>query len=130
LRGGPVLRCPAARSHHAYEFGRNRGKHYHMERGRLLVLAANYDGRTLLALLPGLVATELGLLAVSAVQGWLPQKLRSLGSVARSLPAARRQRRLVQGGRPGADPAPPAHLETPLAPQFAAAAAAPTRAPP
>ena len=70
------------------------------------------------------VATELGLLAISAVQGWLPQKLRSLASVARALPAARRQRRRVQAGRRIGDGELVPHFETRLGPQFGEAAAA------
>jgi GT2 family glycosyltransferase len=99
LRGGRVLLAPSAVSHHLYEFARNPTKHFHMERGRLLVMGANYQAGTLLALLPALLLTELAILVVAARQGWLGQKLGSLASVARALPALRRERRRVQEER-------------------------------
>jgi GT2 family glycosyltransferase len=99
LRGWPVLVCPAARTVHAYEFGRTLTKHYHLERNRLLMLMANYESRSLLRLAPALVATELGLVAISATQGWLGLKLRAIGAVARSGRVIRAQRRRVQASR-------------------------------
>ena len=42
-----------------------RSKHYHLERNRLLMLAANYELSTLARLAPALVGTELALLAVA-----------------------------------------------------------------
>ena len=50
---------------------------------------------TLPRLAPALVATEVALLGVALRGGWLPQKLRSLASAARAMPAVREQRRAV-----------------------------------
>jgi GT2 family glycosyltransferase len=121
LHGYPILAAPAARSWHRYEFGRNPSKMLDLEKNRLLMLAANYEGRTLLVLAPALVATEAGLLAVAALQGWLPQKLRSWAAVAGAVPELRRQRRRVQRSRRVPDTAIYPHLETRLGKEFGAA---------
>ena len=99
MRGYRVLCEPRAVTHHRYEFARNPTKHLHMERGRWLTLAANLELGTLLRLAPALAATELGLLAVSARDGWLRQKLASARSAIAATPAIARQRRAVQAAR-------------------------------
>jgi GT2 family glycosyltransferase len=99
LGGRRIIAAPGARSHHQYEFSRNRGKYYHLERGRHLVLFANYEAGTLLRLAPALLATDLALLAVAARDGWLGEQLSALASVVRSLPVVARQRRIVQAQR-------------------------------
>ena len=55
LAGLRILVCPEARVRHDYDFGRNASKLYHLERNRLLMLAANYELSTLARLAPALV---------------------------------------------------------------------------
>ena len=82
LAGLRIVVCPDARVVHDYDFGRNTSKLFHLERNRLLMLAANYEPATLARIAPALVATELALLAVAVRGGWLPQKLRAVASAA------------------------------------------------
>ncbi len=123
MRGYRVLCEPRAVTHHRYEFSRNPTKHLHMERGRWLTLAANLELGTLLRLAPALVATELGLLAVSARGGWLRQKLDSARSAIAAAPAVARQRRAVQASRTVPDREVLRHFETRLGDEFGIAAA-------
>jgi GT2 family glycosyltransferase len=118
LSGLRIAVCPDARVRHDYEFGRNTSKLYHLERNRLLMIAANYELLTLARLAPALLGTELAVLAVAARGGWLPQKLRSLVSVARSIPAVREQRRSVSSLRRIRDHDLARHLERRLGPEF------------
>ena len=123
LAGLRILVCPEARVRHDYDFGRHASKHYHLERNRLLMLAANYELATLARLAPALIGTELALLAVAARGGWLPQKLRALSSAARSLPAVREQRRAVSLLRRIPDSGFSRQLERRLGPEFGAGVA-------
>ena len=50
-------------------------------------------------MLPGLIATELGLLAIATASGWGGQKLRAMLDVVKSLPLFMRERRVVQATR-------------------------------
>ena len=124
LLGLQVLACPQARSEHAYEFGRNPEKFFQLERNRLLMLGANYQLSTLVRLAPLLLATEAALLLVAARGGWLPQKLRAIGAVARALPQLRSHRRRVQGSRLVGDRSVMRAFETRLGPEFGSAIAA------
>ena len=47
-------------------------------------------------MLPALLATELALLVVATVGGWLPQKLRANAEILASLPRLLRERREIQ----------------------------------
>jgi GT2 family glycosyltransferase len=129
LLGLRILACPDARSEHAYEFGRNREKFFHLERNRILMLGANYERGTLVRLAPLLLATEAALLLVAARAGWLPQKLRAIGSVATALPALRAHRRRVQATRQVGDRAIVRAFETRLGPEFGERIAAISGAP-
>ena len=118
LSGLRIVVCPDARVLHDYEFGRNASKFFHLERNRLLMIAANYQVSTLARLAPAILGTELAVLAVAARGGWLPQKLHSLVSVARAIPAVRTQRRSVSLLRRIADRDFSRHLERRLGPEF------------
>ncbi len=118
LAGLRVLVCPEARVLHDYDFGRNASKFFHLERNRLLMLAANYERGTIARLAPALVATEVALLCVALRGGWLPQKLRSLASAARAVPVVREQRRAVAHLRRIPDSAFSTQLERRLGPEF------------
>jgi GT2 family glycosyltransferase len=123
MRGYRIVCEPRAVTHHRYEFSRNPTKHLQMERGRWLTMAANLEAGTLLRLAPALAATELGLLAVSARDGWLRQKLGATRSALAAVPAVRRQRRAVQGARMTPDREVLRHFETRLGDEFGVAAA-------
>jgi GT2 family glycosyltransferase len=123
LAGLRVVVCPEARVRHEYDFGRHPSKLYHLERNRLLMLVANYELSTIARLAPALLGTELALLVVAARGGWLPQKIRSLSSAARALPAIREQRRAVSRLRRISDRSFSRHLQSRLGPEFGAGVA-------
>ncbi|MGH3079755.1 MAG: glycosyltransferase family 2 protein [Gaiellaceae bacterium] len=75
LAGLRVVLDPAADVYHDYEYARNPTKLYYMERNRLLLVLTAYQLRTILVLLPLLLATELGMAALAARQGWLRDKI-------------------------------------------------------
>jgi GT2 family glycosyltransferase len=77
LAGYPNLVAPRSVVIHHYEFTRRQQKYYYLERNRYWVLGKNLRLRNLLLLFPFLLAAELGLLALAAASGWLPQKLRA-----------------------------------------------------
>jgi GT2 family glycosyltransferase len=118
LAGLRIVVCPEARVRHDYEFGRNSSKLFHLERNRLLMIAANYELATLARLAPGILASELAILAFAARDGWLSQKLDSLSAVARALPEVRAQRRSVARLRRVPDRGLARHLERRLGEQF------------
>jgi GT2 family glycosyltransferase len=118
LTGLRIVVCPDARVRHDYDFSRNPEKLFHLERNRLLMLAANYEPSTLARLAPALFGTELGLLAIAVRRGWLPQKLRSLASAAQAVPAVRRQRRAIGLLRRVPDHTFANQLERRLGPEF------------
>jgi GT2 family glycosyltransferase len=118
LAGLRIVVCPDARVRHEYEFNRNTSKLFHLERNRLLMLAANYELATLARLAPALLGTELALLVVAAKGGWLPQKLRAVSSAARALPAVRRQRAAISLLRRIPDSGLSHRLERRLGPEF------------
>jgi GT2 family glycosyltransferase len=103
LAGWGVRFCPGAAVRHDYTFAKGREKWFWLERNRLWVVLCNYEGRTLLALAPLLAGVELAVLLLAARSGWLGEKLRSYGALARALPALIRWRRRVQAARRAGD---------------------------
>lgn len=103
IAGRRVVYCPEAAVTHGYEFSRHDKKLFYLERHRLFSLLANYEARTLLLMAPLLVATELGLLAVAAREGWLSQKLQSYVSLFGLRRRLRAHRRAVRALRRRAD---------------------------
>ena len=77
-------RAPVAST--SYEFEKGPHKWYYLERNRYATIIRTYPSRLWLALLPGLLATELALLVVAALGGWLGPKLRADRDVVRALP--------------------------------------------
>ena len=75
LRGLAVVYVPDAVVIHRYEMSRNPRKFYLMERNRLFLVASLYERRTLALLLPALLMTEVGMLAVALREGWAGQKV-------------------------------------------------------
>lgn len=76
MNGKRVVIDAGADVYHDYEFERHTCKRYFLERNRLAFLSLTFSLRTLVALAPVLLVTELGMLALAAKQGWLREKVR------------------------------------------------------
>ncbi len=76
LRGGALGIEPAAVVDHDYEFGAREHKWRWLERNRLAFLVRAYPTSLLILLAPVLLATELALLAVSALRRLGPAEAR------------------------------------------------------
>ena len=96
LAGHRVGIEPRAVCEHDYEFGKGPQKWRYLERNRWATIIRTYPARLLLPLLPALLLTELALLLIATLGGWLPQKLRANAEVAGSLPRLLRERREIQ----------------------------------
>jgi GT2 family glycosyltransferase len=96
LRGLRVVVNPAADVYHEYEFGRNPGKEYLLERNRLVFVLSAYSPRLLLLLSPVLVSTEAAMLLLAAKEGWARDKLAGWGWLLRHAGWLRRHRRETQ----------------------------------
>lgn len=99
MAGGRVVCPPAADVVHNYDFERNAGKRYFMERNRLAFLGICFSVRTLLLLSPLLVATEAAMLAIAVRQGWARDKLAGWAWLVHHRKALLRRRRETQRGR-------------------------------
>jgi GT2 family glycosyltransferase len=91
-----VVFVPAATVLHHYEFSRTASKQYLLERNRWLTVLTVYPTPLLLRLLPSLLAFDLALLAVAAVQGWAGAKVRGWVWLVRHARHIRRRRDWVQ----------------------------------
>jgi GT2 family glycosyltransferase len=96
LAGYRVVVDPEADVYHDYEYGRNPRKSYLLERNRLVFCLSAYSVRTLLLLAPVLLATELGMLALSLRERWLKDKLAGWGWIVRNAGVVARRRRQTQ----------------------------------
>jgi GT2 family glycosyltransferase len=96
LRGLRVVVNPAADVYHEYEFGRNPGKEYLLERNRLVFVLSAYSPRLLLLLAPVLVSTEAAMLLLAVKEGWARDKLAGWGWLLRHAGWLRRHRRETQ----------------------------------
>jgi hypothetical protein len=99
LAGGRLGVAWSAIVDHDYEFAKGLEKWRLLERNRWATILRCYPGRLLLVLGPALLATELGLLAVAAAGGWLPQKLTAARDTLRALPRLEGERRAIQATR-------------------------------
>jgi GT2 family glycosyltransferase len=99
LRGLRVVVSPAADVLHEYEFGRNPGKHYLLERNRLVFVLSSFSPRLLLLLSPVLASVEVGMLALAIKEGWARDKMRGWGWLIRHAGWLRRHRRETQNLR-------------------------------
>jgi GT2 family glycosyltransferase len=96
LAGGKLGVAAPARADHLYEFDKGLAKWRYLERNRWATLIRVYPAALLALLLPALLATELALIPVSAIGGWLPQKLAAWGDVIRAFPRLMGERREIQ----------------------------------
>jgi GT2 family glycosyltransferase len=115
LAGLRVVIDPGADVYHDYEYERNTGKHYLLERNRLVFVSSCYSVRLLLLLGPVLVAVELGMLLLAAKDRWLREKLAGWAWLMRNMGWLTRQRRETQRLRSVAD----RELATALTPRLA-----------
>src|SRR5919199_3212668 len=99
LAGGRVGVEPSARVDHLYDFAKGTRKWRLLQGNPPATNVRTHPRELLAALAPALVATELVLVAVAFAGGWGPDKLRSWGDVARSLPRLLRERRSIQASR-------------------------------
>ena len=103
MRGLGIVLDPAGDVLHDYEHGRNPTKNYFMERNRLIFVSTAYSRRLLLLLLPVLLLAEVGLVAVAAREGWLPDKLAGWRWCVANRDWIRSHRRLLQRERSASD---------------------------
>ncbi|HEX7746498.1 MAG TPA: glycosyltransferase family 2 protein [Micromonosporaceae bacterium] len=84
---------------HHYEFSRNEGKLYLVERNRLITLLTAYEARTLVVLAPVLLLTEAAMLVAALAGGWIGPKLRGWVWLWRNRGWLRGRRRVLQAQR-------------------------------
>jgi GT2 family glycosyltransferase len=94
-----VVNVPDAVAVHRYEFDRNPGKFYLVERNRLMFVATLWGWRALLLLAPPLLALELGMVLLAWRGGWLRAKLRGWGWLWRHRRHIRDRRRMLERER-------------------------------
>lgn len=99
LAGKRIVRVPASRVAHRYDFGRSPAKMYHLERNRWLMLRSNFRRRTLVVLAPALLLVEIGITITAYRDGWLAEKRRAWRDAARAGAVVRRGRALVASTR-------------------------------
>lgn len=99
LSGRRVVYEPRAVILHRYEFSRNPIKFFLLDRNRLWLVLTVYQARTLTLLAPALLLQELAMFPVAVLQGWFPQRLRSLAWLVGHRRLIARRRRVVAAGR-------------------------------
>ena len=103
LLGYDTMYVPDAVIYHKYRFKQSGARYFLLERNRLRILLKIYRKRTLLAMLPIILACESGVILRSIREGWLKHKLLAYGSIARHLPDMLRKRKEVQEYRTRSD---------------------------
>lgn len=98
-QGLNVTYVPGAIVLHHYEFSKNTGKFYLLERNRLATAFTCFETRHLVAIAPMYLVMELALIALAARGGWISEKMRAYGWLLRNLGWLRRRRALVQEAR-------------------------------
>jgi GT2 family glycosyltransferase len=96
LLGLRIVVNPEADVYHEYEFGRNPGKQYLLERNRLVFVLSSYSPRLLLLLSPVLVSTEAAMLGLALKEGWARDKLAGWGWLLSNAGWLRHHRRETQ----------------------------------
>jgi GT2 family glycosyltransferase len=105
MHGWKIVFVPDSKMRHDYKYIPADGglsfsrKVYYNERNRLMTLFKNYSIRTLLAIAPAFCFTELGLLLIGAIQGWLGSMLEAYFSFFAMLPSLMKKRAIVQSSR-------------------------------
>ena len=112
LAGLRVVRVPASRVGHDYDFSRAPDKMFWLERNRLLMLGSNYRTSTLLLLSPALAVVEAGVWTVAVRDGWIGEKVRSLPAAWRARSEVRPAKAEIQKQRRIGDSAMLASMDT------------------
>ena len=99
LAGGRIGIEPAAKADHLYDFTKRRVKWRLLERNRWATLVRTYPWELLVLVLPGLLLTEIAVLALAARGGWGGEKVLAILDVVRSLPRLLRERCEIQARR-------------------------------
>ncbi len=103
LRGLRIVVNPAADVLHDYEFSRNPGKHYLLERNRLVFVLSSFSPRLLFLLAPVLASAEVGMLGLALKEGWARDKAAGWWWLLRHAGWLRRHRRETQALRTVSD---------------------------
>jgi len=91
--GYRIVCNPKSVVYHKYKFNRGHAKLYYLERNRLAMMLKNYATVDLIKVLPAMVFMEAGLVGLSIVQGWFPQKMKAYLDVLRGASSIRAKRR-------------------------------------
>ena len=97
--GWAVVYVPSAIAFHHYDFSRHDLKTYLLERNRILTVLTTYSARTLLWLTIPLLVQEVAMLAVAAIGGWFPAKVKGYLWIAGHLGHIWSRRQLLQRER-------------------------------
>ena len=103
LLGWDVLYSPHATIYHKYQYHESAFKFFLLERNRFLTMFKVYRVRTILFLLPLLLASETAVIIRASRERWLGEKLRGYGSVLAHLKYLRCARKEVQLTRTRSD---------------------------
>jgi GT2 family glycosyltransferase len=77
LYGYKIYTEPKSVIYHKYNFSKNAGKFFWMERNRWWVIVKNYKLGTLIVFAPALIALEIMLLVYSLLGGWFGLKIKA-----------------------------------------------------
>jgi GT2 family glycosyltransferase len=102
-RGWTVTYVPDAVVLHDYEFSRNPGKYYLLERNRLFMVLTVFPPRLLALVTPLLVLLELAVLMLAVRDGWAGQKVAGWRWLLRHRAVIRERRRYVTAQRTTGD---------------------------
>jgi GT2 family glycosyltransferase len=79
LAGYKIVLAPKSVVYHKYEFSRSIQMLYYMERNRYIAVLTFYELKTLLLILPALIAMDLGMLVFSIFNKWFKIKISVYG---------------------------------------------------
>src|SRR6266545_3608 len=98
-RGHAVIYVPEAVVVHRYEFSRNAGKFFLLERNRTLMVLTCFSSRLLALVAPVLIAIEAATLGMGVANGWWREKVRSWRWLIAHRGHVVQRRRAVQAAR-------------------------------
>jgi GT2 family glycosyltransferase len=96
LAGWKLIVTPNARMHHLYKFNKGVRKFYFSEKNRLLLLLANMEIATLIAISPALILVEAAQWVHALLNGWASLKLKSYFEIAEMLTKITQKRRRIR----------------------------------
>jgi len=96
LAGFEIKLIPKAIIWHKYNFGRNWGKFFYVERNRQMFLLKNFSAKTLLLVFPIWLINELAILFYALINGWFWLKIKSYFSFLKYFPQTLQSRSKIQ----------------------------------